>query len=330
MPRNSAHRSRFNEAVGSPRAAGPAHEPVARRRRLLGYVRVADGGRAGADEFRWFSSSTELESIVRWARVMNVYITAGEGDQREARQSALEVCNRFGLPVAPHIPNGTYRPAPADEALADGYRAFVPHSPTVSVPWAKRALDLLLSVVALLVLLPLLAVIALAIKLTDGGPVFFGQPRVGLRGRTFTMLKFRSMVVNADGLKRTLAHRNESNGPVFKMLRDPRITGVGRILRKYSLDELPQLINVVRGEMSIVGPRPPVPNEVAQYEPWQFRRLAAVPGLTCLWQVEPNRYRMSFDDWVRLDLQYIDHRSMWLDVRLILRTFWVVLAGTGE
>jgi len=330
MSRDSIGRTRWNDAAASPAGTGQAHEPAVRRRRLLGYVRVADGNRASAEHFRWFSSSSELESIIRWARVRNVYIAGGDRDQREARQSAFEICQRFNIPVAPPVPNGTHKTLPADGAFADGYLAFVPNDSTRPTPRVKRMVDVLLSLMALLVLLPLFAVLAAAIKLTDGGPVFFGQPRVGLRGRIFTMLKFRSMIVNADELKRGLEGRNESDGPVFKMVRDPRITAVGRVLRKYSLDELPQLINVLRGEMSIVGPRPPVPNEVVQYEPWQFRRLAVRPGLTCLWQVCPDRYRMSFDEWVRLDLQYIDHGTLGLDVRLILQTFWVVLAGTGE
>jgi lipopolysaccharide/colanic/teichoic acid biosynthesis glycosyltransferase len=144
------------------------------------------------------------------------------------------------------------------------------------------------------------------------------------------MLKFRSMVVNAEELKPHLAAQNESSGPVFKMKRDPRITSVGRFIRKYSLDELPQLINVLAGDMSLVGPRPPVPSEVLRYEPWQYRRLSVRPGLTCLWQVSPDRYRISFDDWMRLDLSYIDRWTLRLDLELILLTFGVVLRGTGE
>jgi lipopolysaccharide/colanic/teichoic acid biosynthesis glycosyltransferase len=201
--------------------------------------------------------------------------------------------------------------------------------PIPSPALIKRALDVVLSALALLVLLPLFAVVAALIKLTDGGPVFFAQRRVGLRGRTFLLLKFRSMVVNADALKPRLVKQNESNGPVFKLRRDPRTTTIGRFIRKYSIDELPQLINVLAGQMSIVGPRPPVPNEVAQYETWQLRRLSVRPGLTCLWQVSPMRYQISFDEWMRLDLRYINTWSLGLDLVLILRTFGAVLGGTG-
>jgi lipopolysaccharide/colanic/teichoic acid biosynthesis glycosyltransferase len=194
----------------------------------------------------------------------------------------------------------------------------------------KRVLDVTFAATALLVLSPLLLLIAAIIKLTDGGPVFFAQQRVGFRYQSFRMLKFRSMVIHAESLKPKLQLVNEANGPVFKMRRDPRVTKVGRILRKYSLDELPQLINVLRGEMSIVGPRPSLEIEVARYEPWYFRRFAVRPGLTCFWQICARRYRMPFDDWMRLDLKYVDQWSLRLDLKLIARTFAVVLGGTGE
>ncbi len=194
----------------------------------------------------------------------------------------------------------------------------------------KRAFDVLASAAALLVLLPLFLLIAALIKLTDGGPIFFFQRRVGLRGQTFRMLKFRSMVIHAERLRPRLEVRNESNGPVFKMRLDPRVTRVGRFIRRYSLDELPQLINVLVGDMSIVGPRPSLPSEVASYEPWQYRRFAVRPGLTCHWQVCPRRYQVSFDDWMRLDLKYVDDWSLGLDLDLIRRTLGVVLRGTGE
>jgi len=194
----------------------------------------------------------------------------------------------------------------------------------------KRLLDLVLCGSALVALLPLFLMMAALIKLTDGGPVFFLQRRVGLRGQIFHMFKFRSMVVNAEQLRPKLESRNESNGPVFKMQRDPRTTAIGRFMRRYSIDELPQLINVLAGDMSVVGPRPSLPSEVARYQPWQQRRFSARPGLTCLWQVAPERYRISFDNWMRLDLKYIDQWTLRLDLDLILRTFAVVLRGTGE
>jgi exopolysaccharide biosynthesis polyprenyl glycosylphosphotransferase len=218
----------------------------------------------------------------------------------------------------------------AQATFADEFYSLLFDDPTPRLLAMKRAVDVVLSAAALIVLLPLFAILAALIKLTSPGPVFFEQPRVGRHGRVFRMLKFRSMVVNAEDLKPHLAAQNESSGPVFKMKRDPRITSVGKFIRKYSLDELPQLINVLAGEMSMVGPRPPVPSEVVRYEPWQYRRLAVRPGLTCLWQVSPERYQISFDDWMRLDLSYIDHWTLLLDLELMLLTVGAVLRGTGE
>ncbi len=203
----------------------------------------------------------------------------------------------------------------------------------LSVAWRlalKRALDVLVSVAALAVLAPLFLLMALLIKATSAGPVFFGQRRVGMDGHVFRMLKFRSMVANAEALRPRLEVLNESNGPVFKMRMDPRVTWIGRFMRKYSIDELPQLINVLFGDMSLVGPRPPLPSEVARYEPWQHRRFAVRPGLTCFWQVSHGRYRISFDEWIRLDLKYIDQWTFLVDLCLLFRTVGVVLRGTGE
>jgi lipopolysaccharide/colanic/teichoic acid biosynthesis glycosyltransferase len=149
-----------------------------------------------------------------------------------------------------------------------------------------------------------------------------------MHGRTFNMLKFRSMVTDAEQLKATLASLNEQSGPVFKMRKDPRVTRVGRFIRRYSIDELPQLINVLRGDMSVVGPRPPVPDEVLKYEPWQRRRLSVRPGLTCIWQVS-GRNQISFEQWMYLDMQYIDHWSLARDFHLIFRTVPVVISGRG-
>jgi lipopolysaccharide/colanic/teichoic acid biosynthesis glycosyltransferase len=218
----------------------------------------------------------------------------------------------------------------AQTTFADEFSALLFSDPLPRLLAMKRTVDIVLSAVALIVLLPFFAILGALIKLTSPGPVFFAQRRVGHQGRIFKMLKFRSMVIDAEELKPRLADQNESNGPVFKMRRDPRVTAIGRFMRKYSLDELPQLINVLLGEMSMVGPRPPVPSEVLRYEPWQYRRFAVRPGLTCVWQVSPERYQISFDDWIRLDLSYIDHWTLRLDFELILLTFGVVLRGTGQ
>ncbi|MGE5234541.1 MAG: sugar transferase [Acidobacteriota bacterium] len=193
----------------------------------------------------------------------------------------------------------------------------------------KRALDVVLSAVLLALAAPLVLLIAFLIKLTSGGgTVVFRQTRCGLNGRSFTLYKFRTMVEDAEQRRRALEHLNEMNGPVFKLRADPRVTLLGKFLRKFSLDELPQLWNVLRGDMSLVGPRPPIPEEVRQYQRWQRRRLAMKPGLTCLWQIS-GRNNLDFDRWMELDLEYIDSWTPWLDLKILLKTIPVVLSGKG-
>ena len=193
----------------------------------------------------------------------------------------------------------------------------------------KRLLDIAISGLSLLVLSPVMAACALAVKLDDpSGPVLFRQTRVGLHGRSFTCYKFRSMVRDAERRRAELVRLNEMDGPVFKIRNDPRITRVGRFLRKYSLDEIPQLWNVLVGQMSLVGPRPPLPSEVAEYQPDFRRRLAFRPGLTCLWQVS-GRNNVDFKRWMELDLQYVDNWSFGLDLYILIRTIPVVLFGSG-
>jgi exopolysaccharide biosynthesis polyprenyl glycosylphosphotransferase len=192
----------------------------------------------------------------------------------------------------------------------------------------KRFFDLGVALVMLIIhALPMLA-IAAAIKLTSRGPVFFRQERLGLHGRPFTMLKFRSMVADAEARKAQLAPRNEMNGPAFKMKHDPRVTWVGRIIRTLSLDELPQMFNVLLGQMSLVGPRPAPREEIENYERWQRRRLSMKPGITCFWQIA-GRNKVDFDEWMRLDLQYIDNWSFGLDLKILLKTIPAVFLARG-
>ena len=194
----------------------------------------------------------------------------------------------------------------------------------------KQMLDLSVAFVFILLLLPVWIFVPIAIRLSSPGPVLFRQRRCGLNGAPFTMLKFRSMVSNAEQLKQELAALNEMGGPVFKVTNDPRITKVGQFLRKYSIDELPQLFNVLRGEMSLVGPRPLPVDEVKRFDdPAHRRRLSVRPGLTCLWQVSGRNKVKDFKDWVRLDLEYIDNWSLWLDVKILWLTIPVVLTGEG-
>lgn len=193
----------------------------------------------------------------------------------------------------------------------------------------KRLGDIVISLVGLIVLLPFFPIVALLSKATSPGPVFFRQLRCGVNGRRFTLYKFRSMVVDAEARLAGLNHLNELNGPVFKAENDPRLTPLGRWLRKTSVDELPQLFNVLKGEMSLVGPRPPLPHEVAQYESWQLRRLSMRPGITGYWQVNGRNQIKDFNRWVQYDLDYIDHWSLALDLKILLKTIPATLLTTG-
>lgn len=192
----------------------------------------------------------------------------------------------------------------------------------------KRVADLVLSCLLLMLLSPLLIAVAVLIKLTSPGPVMFSQERVGRNKRRFRIYKFRSMVANAEMEKEKLVHLNEMDGPVFKIRTDPRVTPLGRFIRRTSIDELPQLLNVLCGDMSLVGPRPPLPTEVEMYEWLYHQRLSIKPGLTCLWQVN-GRNQISFQEWMELDKQYIDNWSLWLDLKILVKTVPVVLLGKG-
>lgn len=201
----------------------------------------------------------------------------------------------------------------------------------VAYRFVKRAFDIVFSAAVLVVFCWLFAIIAILIKIDDPkGPVFFSQERVGKDGRTFRMLKFRSMCVDAEEKLAELRELNEKTGPVFKIAEDPRITRVGKWLRKLSLDELPQFINVLRSDMSIVGPRPALPAEVATYNDYQRQRLLVKPGMTCYWQTRRNRDSITFDEWVDLDLLYIRQCSVWADFKLIIQTVGVVLTAQGS
>jgi lipopolysaccharide/colanic/teichoic acid biosynthesis glycosyltransferase len=193
----------------------------------------------------------------------------------------------------------------------------------------KRLLDILFASAALVVFFPVLAAIALVVRLTSGAPIFYRWEVVGRRGRYFTGYKFRTMVPNADALYASLLQHNEMQGPVFKMKDDPRVTQAGRLLRKYSLDELPQLWSVLRGDMSLVGPRPPLRREWELFAPWQRRKLAVTPGITCLWQVSGRAEIVDFDEWARLDLEYIERWSPALDLAILWRTIGAVLTRRG-
>lgn len=192
----------------------------------------------------------------------------------------------------------------------------------------KRAFDIIASILAILFFLPLWIIIIILIKLDSPGPVFFIQERNGFKGRTFRMFKFRSMVVDAEGCLKLLEDKNEVSGQMFKIKKDPRITRFGKFIRKTSIDEVPQLLNVLKGDMSIVGPRPPIPREVVKYEAWHNLRLSVRPGLTGLWQIR-GRNNLGFDDMVRLDLKYIRERSFRYDLKIIMKTIPVLFGDSS-
>ena len=242
----------------------------------------------------------------------------------------LSACSSTGVPITlmtdlfgDYLPTpyvGNFGSRPSLEFAMAHHNSFL-----LSV---KRAVDVLGAAAAIVVSAPLIGLAALAIKLEDGGPIFFRQTRCGLYGRRFSMIKLRTMCVDAEARKADLVEMNEMDGPVFKVKLDPRITKVGAFLRRYSLDELPQFWNVLSGDMSLVGPRPPVPEEVVHYEISERRRLSMRPGITCIWQVG-GRNEIGFEEWVKLDLEYIDHWSLGLDAKILFQTIPAVLLARG-
>jgi len=213
-----------------------------------------------------------------------------------------------------HTPFITYHNKPSNE---------------FALSW-KYIFDFSFSMFVIILWMPIFVLIGIVIKFTSKGPIIFKQKRVGLHGREFYIYKFRTMMQDAEKMQAGLMGQNEVSGPVFKIKNDPRITRVGKFLRKTSMDELPQFFNVLKGDMSLVGPRPPIMNEVNQYKPWQLRRLSMRPGITCTWQILPHRNKISFEDWMRLDLQYIDNWSLQQDFILTFKTVRAVIMGSGQ
>ena len=271
----------------------------------------------------------ELERILAAEHVDEVHVALPVRSHYEDIQKVIRVCERIGV-------KSTYRADIFDLSLARPHvvapssrvelRVVTEDGIGIAI---KRAIDIIGSLAGLIVLGPLMLVVAALIKLQDGGPVLFAQQRCGLNRRKFRMLKFRSMVLNADKLQASLETMNEAKGPVFKIARDPRITPLGRIIRRTSIDELPQLINVLRGDMSLIGPRPLPLRDVARFtRPADMRRFSVRPGITGLWQVS-GRSNLDFDRWITLDLHYIDNWSLALDFTILARTIPAVVHGTG-
>jgi len=245
-------------------------------------------------------------------------------------ENTLYVCETQGVKATIAVDLFDLRIAKARQTELEGI-PLLTFETTVAEEWqlfVKRTADIIISGLGIVSLSPVFLVIAVLIKLTSKGAVFYIQKRVGLNGRKFVLYKFRSMHKGAHEKLADLLAKNEMKGPVFKIKDDPRVTKVGRVLRKLSLDELPQLFNVFTGSMGLVGPRPPIPSEVSKYEPWQRRRLSMRPGITCLWQIS-GRNKIDFDDWMKLDLEYIDNWSLWLDFKILCKTVPAVLFGTG-
>ncbi|MGC3997195.1 MAG: sugar transferase [Anaeromyxobacter sp.] len=329
--RRRGYNSRTFAVVGSgPLAHRLRRELLARQEwgfTFAGFVLERGSGRGVAGPV--LGELAELREILQ-RQVLDFVVVAVPRERLAAAERALEACEEQGIPVKIGLdlfPSRRSRLAVED--LSGQPLLSFSTAPEALLPLlAKRAFDVVGSVAGLVLLAPVLAVAAAAVALDSRGPILFRQQRVGLHGRRFTLYKFRSMRCGAEAERAALEHRNEMDGPVFKLRSDPRVTRVGRLLRRTSLDELPQLWNVLRGEMSLVGPRPPLPDEVRRYEPWQRRRLSVKPGLTCTWQVS-GRSEVGFRRWMELDLAYIDRWSLWQDVRIVLRTIPAVLLGRG-
>ncbi len=298
--------------------------------KVVGYLDDDNGGEIRrADHWPCLGKIDDLESTLTREVVDEVIFVIEKGKLGDYEQ-ALLTAERHGvrahvsLDIFPHV-----LARPVLEEL-DGIPLLTftttPSNPAQLV--VKRAIDVVVASTLFLLMLPIQILAALAIKASSRGPIFFRQTRCGLNGRQFTLLKFRTMEAGAEDRLPEVAHLNEMSGPVFKVSRDPRLTAVGRVLRRLSIDELPQLWNVIVGNMSLVGPRPPLPEEVSRYEPWQRRRLSMAPGLTCLWQVS-GRSEVDFDRWMEMDLKYIDTWSPMLDLKILLKTVPAVLSGRG-
>jgi exopolysaccharide biosynthesis polyprenyl glycosylphosphotransferase len=299
--------------------------------RILGFVAVDEAeARERAGVLPILGTASELDRIAERQVVDDVIVAVGTKPIANLEEvflglHELGIRTMFALDPFPHakpqvtlseidgVPLLTYSTAPTGTARLA----------------LKRAMDLVLGTLLLIASLPIALLVVAGVKLAGGGSVLFRQTRCGLNGRRFTLYKFRTMVEDAESRQNELLHLNEVEGPAFKVKHDPRITRFGRLLRRFSLDELPQLLNVLRGDMSLVGPRPPIPAEVERYERWQRRRLSVKPGLTGLWQISGRADVPDFRRWIELDLQYIDSWSPWLDVKILAKTIPVVLSGRG-
>lgn len=296
---------------------------------LLGYIEP-NGEPTGAAPPGVLGCIADIPRLVEHHVVDEIIFVGSRPSDLEQLDEVLAVCKEQGILIRVAVDIFPSKVSAVSMEFLEGI-PLVTFSATPERTHAlflKRVIDVLASALLLVILMPLLILIGIIIRITSRGPAIYRQVRCGLYGRRFTLYKFRSMQEGAEDVLWEIKHLNEMDGPVFKMRNDPRVTPLGRFLRKSSIDELPQLWNVLRGDMSLVGPRAPLPEEVGEYTRWQRRRLSVKPGITCLWQVS-GRNEIDFHEWMKLDLQYIDNWSLLLDLKILLRTFPVVLLGKG-
>lgn len=299
--------------------------------RVIGMLHADDGPRPLEDDpsLPLLGHFRDLPDLVK-RHVIDEVLIAAPRTRLESIEELVGMARTIGLRVhvVADFVQGTWKSIQALDLSGHLLLTLTPFPDDQVRLLIKRAMDAIVAATLLVALSPVLLVLAVLVKTTSRGPVFFVQQRAGLNGRLFAFYKFRTMVVGAEQKRAELLGRNEMDGPVFKIALDPRITPLGRFLRRFSLDELPQLWNVLRGDMSLVGPRPLMPHEVAGYETWQRRRMSMRPGLTCLWQVS-GRNRVDFKRWMELDLEYIDTWSLRMDLRILARTLPAVVSGRG-
>ena len=294
---------------------------------FAGFVTVGNDGRGSRGPT--LGSLSDLGRILE-EEILDEIVFAVPREQFEQIEPAVQLCQEQGVEVRISLDMLRFGPSSMRlTVLNDLPMVVFSRTPSDTLALAaKRLFDIVLSGMALLFMAPVFLGIAIAVKKGSPGPVFFRQRRVGRNGRTFQMVKFRSMYQDAEARLEALKAQNEMSGPVFKMKEDPRVTSIGRLLRRTSLDEFPQFWNVLMGDMSIVGPRPPLPAEVRQYKRWQRRRLSVKPGITCIWQIS-GRNQIDFERWMELDLEYIDHWSLWGDLQIVAKTIPAVISTRG-
>jgi exopolysaccharide biosynthesis polyprenyl glycosylphosphotransferase len=302
--------------------------------KILGFV--SDGHRLsnGWARYRVYGNVPDLRRILETHQIaepIDEVVFAVTRKKLDEMKQIFVMCEELGIRTRVAMNFFTNRVARLEIEELEGvpFLTFTTTPSNETQLALKRALDVAVSLVLLALTGPMIAIAALAIKFSSPGSVLFKQKRIGLNGRMFTLYKFRTMIADAHARREEVAHLNEMNGPAFKAKDDPRVTPVGRWLRRFSLDEIPQLWNVLKGDMSLVGPRPPIPEEVASYHRWHRRRLSMKPGLTCLWQISGRNDIQDFDRWMKMDLQYIDNWSPSLDLKILLRTIPAVLSGKG-